>query len=80
MKSQNGHIFYFWIVCWNDITEILKPLKREMQVITMFSVCQLLAGQPARFNENDLVDPSFLDSLKMAQSVFDQECFIAYES
>ena len=41
----------------------------------MFSICQFVTGQPARLNENDLVDPSFLDSLKMAQSVFDQECF-----
>ena len=51
-----------------------------MQIITMFSICQFVVGQPAGFNENDLVDPSFLDSLKMAQSVFDQECFITYQS
>ena len=51
-----------------------------MQIITMFSVCQFVIGQPARLNENDLVDPSFLDSLKMAQSVFDQESSISYES
>ena len=47
-----------------------------MQIITMFSICQFVTGQLARFNENDLVDPSFLDSLKMAQSVFDQESSI----
>ena len=45
----------------------------------MFSICHFVIGQPARLNENDLVDPSFLDSLKMAQSVFDQECFLIYE-
>ena len=53
-----------------------KTLTREMQIITMFSICQFVTGQLARFNENDLVDPSFLDSLKMAQSVFDQESSI----
>lgn len=63
----------------NYVFEIFKALKREMQIITMFSFYQFVIGQPARLNENDLVDPSFLDSLKMAQSVFDQECFIIYE-
>ena len=49
-----------------------------MQSIIMFSVCQFITGQITKLNENDLVDPSFLDSLKMAQNVFDQECFIIY--
>ena len=51
-----------------------------MQIITMFSICQFVAGQQARLNENDLVDPSFLDSLKMAQNVFDQEYVINFDS
>ena len=46
-----------------------------MQIITIYAIVQFVTGQLTRFNENDLVDPSFLDSLKKAQSVFDQECF-----
>ena len=45
-----------------------------MQIITIYAIFQFVTGQ-TRFNENDLVDPTFLDSLKKAQSVFDQENF-----
>ena len=45
-----------------------------MQIITIYAFFQFVSGQ-TRFNENDLVDPNFLDSLKKAQSVFDQENF-----
>ena len=47
-----------------------------MKIISIAIFIQFAVGQDERFDENDLVDPSFLDSLQKAQNVFDQECFI----